>query len=303
MNILRKIKLNLLWNRGIFVVLLLILILILLLFTKYLVGTDSFQIKSVSLSPVTLDITNAQRTKQILRVFYPVNNRKAALSLGEELVRKLEGLNEFSSVEIIYYLGMTERDRRIMAHEKDKKLELFRIKPDTLNRINIQNIHYTPLATYPSYSVYLIAITERPTCDANYLAGKSLGLLAVPSSESGHRYAKSCINKNINEMNFPDFISKFPSHMYLRKALLEGEVDFISSYWTEDLQIKYPEWKATKIGDVPKGKRPTWYFEADNHRGAVVCAIKEALVSHAKAIKKKYWRDIRLIYKCDDSHE
>lgn len=301
MNILRKIKLNLIWNRGIFVLILLILILSLYLFTKYLGGTDSFQIESVSLSPVILDITNSQRTKQILRVFYPVNNREAALSFGKELIRKLEGLNEFSSVEVIYYLGNVERDRRIMAHERNKKLDLFRIKPETLERINILNIDYTALATYPPYGVYLIAIAESPKCDDSYMSGKSLGLLADPSSESGHRYIKSCINKKINKMNFPRFVSKFPSHIYLRKALLKGEVDIISSYWTEDLHIKYPEWKATKIGDVPNGRRPTWFFEMDNHPKAVVCAITEALVSYAKTIKKKYWRDIRLLYKCDFS--
>ena len=304
MNILRKIKLDLMWNRGILVISLLMIILFLHPLMKYLAGSASFEVESVSLSPIVLDITNTQPTKHpILRVFYPVNNKEAALAFGKELARKLEGLNEFSSVEVIYYLGNAERDRRIMAHENNKKFDLLRIKPDTLVSQNRLKINYTPLATYPRYGVYLIATTEMPRCDGSYLSGKSLGLRADPSSESGHSYAKRCINKNINENDWPHFVSEFPSHEYLLKALLKGEVDMISSYWDEDLHIKYPKWKATKIGDVPEGRRPAWFFERANHQEAVVCAITEALVSHAKTMKKQYWQDIELLYRCNHSHE
>jgi len=297
-----KIKLNAKWNRSSLAILLFLITIFSLFILNLLVGSVSISATPVFVSPVRINIPGTAQSKPIFRVYYPVNNLKNATELGNELAEKLTTLKSFSSVDVTYYLSIAERNRLIMRHDNESKFDLLLVKSDLLQRLTLQdNINYEPVAAYAGYSVYLISTHETPELNSKYLTGKTIGLLADPFSESGHKYPKNAIARNIKKENLPKFESKYSSHATLRKALNDNEVDLIASYWGKKQQEKYPHWKLLKIADVPKGD--TWFLEVDINLPMVVCATTEALESMAKKAYNTYWKNIIILANCEGHHE
>jgi hypothetical protein len=283
------------WNR-VSLILLLVLFIFLFLFTmKYWVTSNIPQAHLASISPLTFDIAGASRSKPTLRVYYPSHSERKTQSLGKILVKKLKKLNIYSSITITYYLGIAELDRIIRVHDKESKFDLLLMKPEILV---LSTVRYIPLAAYGSYEVYLIAKDKKPVLSNRYLSGKSLGLLAKPTSQSGYIVPKSIIMQKINKNNLPKFINKYPSHFSLRKALESDEVNMISSYWSEKDRKEHPKWKFLKISHTLGS---TWFLniEKSQYQEDIFCAVVDSLEKMASYQKTKYWKNITIIYKCN----
>jgi hypothetical protein len=180
--------------------------------------------------------------------------------------------------------------------------DLFLVKPDLKERLILrEDGSYVPLISYASYGVYLISINDRPKLEGSYLSGKSLGLIADPFSESGNKYPKNIMYKNIKKEELPNFKSIYASHAALRDALMKGEVNLIGSYWGKAQRDKYPLGKFLKIADVPRGR--TWFFGLDGHKSEVLCLLAEALKNNAKKRKNEYWKNIIDLSGCNEIHE
>ena len=298
MNILNKTKVNMMWNRGVLVCLLTALIFILYFLMKSLGGQESYLPRSVSIPPIKVDVINASRTKPIFRVYYPVNNKRLASSLGKEIAKRLEGLEEYSAVEVTYYLGVSDKTMMLQKGTFD----LFLVKPDFEKSLptGVGN-NRKPLASYAGYGVYLISKNDMPKLEASYLHGKSLGLSADPFSESAYKVPREVILRSIKKESLPNFVNKYATHADLRKGLLKGEVDLIASYWDEIRRKDYPQWQALRIGYVPKGQ--TWFYDSKDHILSLACVITEALKNNARKRTGKYWNKISDLSGCNETHE
>lgn len=298
LNILNKTKVNMMWNRGVLVCLLTSLIFILYFLMKSLGGQESYLLRSVSIPPIKVDVINASRTKPIFRAYYPVNNKRLASSLGKEIAKRLEGLEEYSAVEVTYYLGVSDKTMMLQKGMFD----LFLVKPDFEKSLptGVGN-NRKPLASYAGYGVYLISKNDMPKLEASYLHEKSIGLIADPFSESGHRYPKDVILRSIKKESLPNFVSKYATHSDLRKGLLKGEVDLIASYWDKIRREDYPQWQVLRIAYIPKGQ--TWFYNLKDHILGLACVITEALKNNASKRTDDYWKNIITLSECNETHE
>lgn len=285
------------WNRIGFASILIFLVLSMFMLMRLLEGQSTQQVDPASLSPIKHVIKNAPITKPVFFVYYPINNEKKASSLGEELARKLEGLHEYSAVEVTYYLGVSDKTMKLQKGEFD----LFRVKPDFEKSLPEDIvINRTPIASYAGYPVYYISKDSMPKLDGSYLSGKSLGLIADVSSESGHKYPIKAL-KNIRKESLPIIKSIYAGHDDLRHALQKGEVDLIGSYWNDAQHKEHPGWYSLKIADIPKGD--TWFLELDDHQSDIVCKVSEALKNIAENQSEEYWKNIIDLTECNEPHE
>ena len=140
-----------------------------------------------------------------------------------------------------------------------------------------------------------------PKLEASYLHEKSIGLIADPFSESGHRYPKDVILSSIKKESLPNFVSKYATHSDLRKGLLKGEVDLIASYWDKIRREDYPQWQVLRIATVPKGQ--TWFYNLKDHNLGLACLITEALKNQASKRTDDYWKNIITLSECNETHE
>lgn len=295
---LRKIKIYRLWNRIGFVLTLFVLALMLFGLIIILGGQGASQANPVSLKPQVCELENKPHTKPVFRVYYPTNLRSPALTLCEEIKNILSGTDEYSAVEVTYYLG--ESDKTMQLQKGIFNLFLIKLKFEQSLPKDI-DIKHIALASYSGYGVYLISKNDIPKLDGSYLSGKSLGLIANRFSESGYKYPRKVIFNSVSKEELPNFKSNYAKHSDLRAGLQKEEVDLISSYWDDALRKKYPEWNALKIADVPKGD--TWYLKLDNNQSDITCKISKALKNTAQSQNNEYWKNINIHSACDEVYE
>ncbi len=156
---------------------------------------------------------------------------------------------------------------------------------------------YEAVATYPDYQAYLIALREKPQISKEYLLGHRIGLLDYPSSRSGHIVPKTMFNSlGLNDNTVT--LKYYNSHRELRRALLAGEVDIISSYWdqadAETLSVNY----ITPIQDTVSGMR--WYLKMQTQNTDLKCAVQGMIKSLANSQSKHYYQRVELIGGCNE---
>ncbi len=156
---------------------------------------------------------------------------------------------------------------------------------------------YEAVATYPDYQAYLIATREKPRITKEYLLGQRIGLLDYPSSRSGHIVPKTMFNSlGLNDNTVT--VKYYNSHHELRKALLAGEVDIISSYWdqadSETLSVNY----ITPINDTVSGMR--WYLKMQTQNTDLKCAVQAMIRSLANSQSKQYYQRVEMIGGCHE---
>lgn len=294
---LRKIKLNMMWNRIGFASILIFLVLALLIAMKYLGGQSTLQAVPVTIEPEVCEFEGKPYTKPVFKVYDSTNSKYLASRLCKEIKKELVGLHEYSAVEVTYYLGESDKNMQLQKGVFD----LFKVKQEyeqSLPRIGTNRI---ALASYSGYDVYLISKNGMPKLDGSYLSGKSLGLLTNRRSESGYKYPMKIIEDSVSEEQRPTFKSNYAKHGDLRRGLQNGEVDLIASYWNDDDRRKYPGWQSLKIANVPKGD--IWYLDLDNKNPDIACNITTALMNNAKNQSEAYWENISIHYACTESHE
>ena len=177
--------------------------------------------------------------------------------------------------------------------------DLALVKENAANAFNATAAHnLQPIATYPDYEAFFIATKEKPALTKEYFLDKKIGLLDYPTSRSGHIAAKSTFQAlDINENALS--ISYFNSHSELRRKLLNGDVDVISSYWSEDDEIKLLSSYKTKIEQTFSGLR--WYLKQAHKNPGLHCEIQKAIVKAGALHRSNYYKSTEWSMVCQDT--
>lgn len=175
--------------------------------------------------------------------------------------------------------------------------ELTLVKSNVVDAFGADRIyHYDSIAAHPDYSAYFIALREKPQLNKEYLLGKRIGILDYPSSRSGHIVPKTVLQRlGLNDSNVN--LVYYNSHQELRRALLAGEVDIISSYWGKgdenSLSVNY----ITSLENSVPGMR--WYLKMQTQNTDLRCAVQKVIANIAANHPRKYYRDVIIIKPCD----
>lgn len=153
----------------------------------------------------------------------------------------------------------------------------------------------TMIAKHPNYSAYFIALREKPKLTKEYLLGKRIGLLDYPSSRSGYIVPKTIIQKlGLNEQNIT--IKYYNSHNELRRGLLAGEIDIISSYWGDKDNNTFSKNYATPLIDSVSGMR--WYIKMQTQNTDLMCAVQAVIKEIASQHPSQYYNKVILTEGC-----
>ena len=143
---------------------------------------------------------------------------------------------------------------------------------------------------------FFIALRERPQLSKEYLLGKSIGLLDYPSSRSGHIVPKTVI-QNIGLSDSNVNIVYYSSHQELRRALLAGEIDIISSYWAEEGSENFSRNYATPLQEDVSGMQ--WYLKMLTQNTDLFCAMQTVVNEIAMSHPRPYYKTITLEEGCN----
>lgn len=177
-------------------------------------------------------------------------------------------------------------------------VDLALVKSNAVQAFGADRIYgMTRLASYPDYSAFFIALRERPTLSKEYLLGKRLGLLDYPSSRSGHIVPKTIIqNLGLSESTIS--MVYYNTHQELRRALLAGEVDIISSYWANEDNLTFSSSYATPLQDSVSGMQ--WYLKMQMRNTDLYCAMQETIVDIARSHPRPYYQNIEIAEGCSE---
>jgi len=221
-----------------------------------------------------------------------VTDGKIADIISDLLCQNSVLRRQFGAVETI--LGQSDYDtfRSInygiadLALVKSNVIEAF--KASTTQ--NLQSI-----ASYPDYSAYFIAMREKPLLTKEYLLDKRIGLLDYPTSRSGHIAPKSVFQSlglNENAMT----IKYYNSHSELRDMLVAGEVDIISSYWSNSDTDRFSASYATQIDESVRGLR--WYLKSATNNPDLSCALQEVIALTGQQHHSTYYKQAMFTEEC-----
>lgn len=199
---------------------------------------------------------------------------------------------QFGEVHII--IGQSDYDTfRYINHGV---VDLALIKKNVAEAFGADEIYgLTRLAAHPNYNAYFISLREKPLLNKEYLLGKRFGLLDYPSSRSGHIVPKTVLQGlGLSENNVS--ISYYSSHKETRRALLAGEVDIISSYWSEDDNERLSKNYATPLHETVSGMQ--WFLKMQTQNTDLYCAMQNVVKDISNTHPRPYYKTIILEEGC-----
>ena len=154
---------------------------------------------------------------------------------------------------------------------------------------------YEEIAAHDNYSAYFIALREKPELSKEYLLGKRIGILDYPSSRSGHIVPKTILQSlGLNEGNMS--LQFYSSHKELRRALMAGEVDLISSYWGQSDEQTLSKNYITALEENVSGMR--WYLKMQTRNTDLRCALQNVVKTVTEQSAKTYYQRVNLLNEC-----
>ncbi|MBT79945.1 MAG: hypothetical protein CL587_06075 [Alteromonadaceae bacterium] len=174
--------------------------------------------------------------------------------------------------------------------------DLALVKNNVVSAFGASEIYgYEEVASHQDYAAYFIALKEKPVLSKEYLLGKRIGILDYPSSRSGHIVPKKILktldlNPNNVELHY------YSSHKEMRRALLSGEVDIISSYWDKNDGEILSRTYITPLENSVKGMR--WYLKMQTRNTDLKCAVQNVIQAISAAQNKKYYQQVELKEPC-----
>lgn len=201
---------------------------------------------------------------------------------------------QFGNVSIV--VGQNDYDTfRYINHGV---VDLALVKSNVVEAFGADDIYgFQNIASHPDYSAYFIALREKPRLTKEYLLGKRIGILDYPSSRSGHIVPKTVLKslgltENNVELHF------FNSHKELRRALLAGDVDIISTYWgSNDNQILSKNYTTALIDNV-SGMQ--WFLKMQTRNTDLLCATQKIIQAISDAHPRSYYQEVDMIVECND---
>ncbi|MCH2256438.1 MAG: hypothetical protein MK088_07395 [Alteromonas sp.] len=200
---------------------------------------------------------------------------------------------QFGEVKII--IGQSDYDTfRYINHGV---VDLALVKSNVVDAFGADQIYgLTKIASHPNYSAFFIALRERPELSKEYLLGKRIGLLDYPSSRSGHIVPKTVMQDLGLSDNNVDIVY-FSSHQELRRALLAGDVDIISSYWAEEDKERFSRNYATPLLESVSGMQ--WFLKMQTQNTDLFCAMQSVVHDIAMSHPRPYYKTITLEEGCN----
>lgn len=199
----------------------------------------------------------------------------------------------FSDLRVEWSLPPEILERRIFEHHFD----LLQVRPED---IKLNSKEYQRIAYFDSYKADLVAIDETPLLTANYLKGKTIGLIRNFASRSGYRVPVGAIREKIDIKEIK--IKSYESHLNLRRALEQREVDMIGSYWSEADKTNHPSWHTLEIKKIPEGLN--WFLSNSLFANKdLPCALLKNLLDTAQKIEDPYFAALHVdpVMKCGSS--
>ena len=178
--------------------------------------------------------------------------------------------------------------------------DLALVKNNVVNAFGASEIYgYQELASHPDYTAYFIALREKPELSKEYLLGKRIGILDYPSSRSGHIVPKTVLKSlDLNDNNVS--LHYYSSHKELRRGLLSGEVDIISSYWDKNDAETLSKSYITALESSVSGMR--WYLKMQTRNTDLKCAVQNIIKEVAATQTKKYYQQVDIKEPCTDAN-
>ncbi|MFC3093678.1 hypothetical protein DRW07_09375 [Alteromonas sediminis] len=199
---------------------------------------------------------------------------------------------QFGHIEVI--LGQSDYDTFRSINYGIADLALVKSNViDAFQASTTQNLQ--PIATYPDYNAYFIAMREKPLLTKEYLLDKRIGLLDYPTSRSGHIAPKSLfqtigLNENAVEIKY------YNSHSELRSMLLSGEVDIIASYWSSSDEARFSASYITQIDEPVRGLQ--WYLRSAKNNPDLTCALQTLIKQAGQQHDSTYYKQASLAGGC-----
>lgn len=231
--------------------------------------------------------------REVLNVY--LTETAFAQSMQEQLCNNPVVKRQFGNVHLV--VGQNDYDTfRYINHGVS---DLALVKSNVVEAFSANQIYdYHEIAAHASYSAYFISLREKPVLSKEYLLGKKIGLLDYPSSRSGNIVPKTVLQSlGLNDTNVN--IQYYSSHQELRRALLDGEVDIISSYWAVDDNTRLSRNYITALEDNVSGMR--WYLKMQKRNTDLRCALQNVIENATRTVDKRYYQQVEIIDRC--SHE
>jgi hypothetical protein len=208
------------------------------------------------------------------------------------------------SPEIASHFGALElrsvhRDHLDLRELFEARYALVLAKPELMDsggRARKDGLSYELFAHYPEYGSQLVSLQGVPELSADWLRGKTLGLLDDPNSVSAYQIPRAAL-QNSDLEDVPKIVY-FRSYRQLYKALFEGQVDMIPALLSEegpDSALRLP--KGLVLEQTLPG--PAWYIHRDLLQGDERCLLQRALEELALHASVNYFRDLRIVRPCD----
>ncbi len=177
--------------------------------------------------------------------------------------------------------------------------DLALVNSNVVDAFNADRIYgYETIAAHPDYSAYFIALKEKPVLTKEYLLGKRIGILDYPSSRSGHIVPKTVLQGlGLNETNVK--LQYYNSHQDLRRALLAGEVDIISSYWGKGDEEILSRNYITPLEKQVSGMR--WYLKMETRNTDLRCAMQAVIRDIAGRHPRAYYQTVDIFGECPNA--
>jgi hypothetical protein len=235
--------------------------------------------------------TDLQGNSDVFSVY--VTDGRIAEMASERLCKDKTIKRQYGEVKVT--IGQSDYDTfRYINHGV---VDLALVKSNVVDAFGADQIYgLTKVASHPDYSAFFIALRERPLLSKEYLLGKKIGLLDYPSSRSGHIVPKTVLqNLGLSDSNLD--IVYFSSHQELRRALLAGDIDIISSYWAEEDKDNFSRNYATPLQESVSGMQ--WYLKMQTQNTDLFCAIQSVIHEVAMSHPRPYYKTITLEEGCN----
>lgn len=224
--------------------------------------------------------------------FAYVTDGRIAQMVSERLCANTTIERQYSEVKVI--IGQSDYDTfRYINHGV---VDLALVKHNVVDAFGADQIYgLTKIAAHPDYSAFFIALREKPLLNKEYLLGKKVGLLDYPSSRSGHIVPKTVLQDlGLSDNNLD--IVYFSSHQELRRALLAGDVDIISTYWAQEDGKRFSRNYATPLQESVSGMQ--WFLKMQTQNTDLFCAVQSVVEDISKNHPRPYYKDITLEAGC-----
>ncbi len=234
--------------------------------------------------------TRSVNNVNTLKIHVPVE------SLAHQLIVKTcenEVVNRQFGAVSIYWGGSLAEQIEFLAKGI---ADLVLTKDNIISAMMADSTHsFKPIVGYPAYSAFFISNTEKPRLEKAYFLDKHIGLLDYPTSRSGHILPKQLFKRldlDVTALH----ISYFSSHQKLRDKLAAGEVDIISSYWSDYDDQRFSKNYITPIANNVSGSR--WYLKMNEDNTELACALQSVISDVAQARTSNYFEGIEQYWQC-----